>query len=411
MTRMSQQSSLSRSRLLLGVLAIALTALNLRTAVVSVSPIYAFIRASFPINAAAQGAMGTLPLFCFAAFGMLGSRIASRLGLERGLMLALAMIAAGEVLRAALANSIVQFGAISVLSLGGMGLGNVLLPPVIKQLFPKHVGALTSLYLVLVAVSASAPALVAVPLTHAMGWRLAVGVWSLFAIAAALPWAGLLRGTRSPGSGGAAPVAYNAWRWPTSWAITIVFAVGALDMYALIAWLPTILTETAGVTAATAGLMLAIYNFIGFPHSLVVPIILAKTRRPYLVVAFAALCLGSGTLGLGYLPQWSWVWIFPAGLGAMFVPIGLTLINMRARTEEGTTALSGMVQSAGYLIAAAGPVIVGFLHSETDHWLMSCWFLAGTGVAGAVAGWIAVRPVFIEDANQGIAGQRAISRA
>ena len=43
----------------------------------------------------------------------------------------------------------------------------------------------------------------------------------------------------------------------------MVFA-GAFDMYALTAWLPSMLTETAGVTAGTAGLMLAIYNFIGF---------------------------------------------------------------------------------------------------------------------------------------------------
>jgi hypothetical protein len=35
----------------------------------------------------------------------------------------------------------------------------------------------------------------------------------------------------------------------------------------------------------------------------------------------------------------AWVWIFAAALGAMFLPIGLTLVNLRTRTEEGATRL------------------------------------------------------------------------
>lgn len=198
-----------------GVLAITLTGLNLRTAVASVSPIYSFLRQSLPVGPAAQSVMGTLSLFCFAIFGLLGGRIARRLGLEGGLILALAMIAAGEIARAALSQSIAVFGAISVLSLSGMGLGNVLLPPVIKHLFPGRVGALTSLYLILVAVSASAPSLLAVPFASAIGWRFAVGSWSLLAGVAVLPFLGLLRSGDWPRSD-PQKAAYNAWTWPTS---------------------------------------------------------------------------------------------------------------------------------------------------------------------------------------------------
>jgi CP family cyanate transporter-like MFS transporter len=82
----------------------------------------------------------------------------------------------------------------------------------------------------------------------------------------------------------------------------------------------------------------------------------------------------------------------------MFVPIGLTLVNMRSRTEDGTTALSSFVQSAGYLMAAIGPVLVGALHSMTGGWTVPCWFMALAGVVAGIAGVFAVRPVFIEDA-------------
>lgn len=97
---------------LLGILGVSLVALNLRTAVVSLSPLYDFMRQSFAVSHSAQGIMGTLPVLCFAAFGIFGPRIGRAIGLERGMVLALLMIAAGEVLRAALSPSIGVFGLI-----------------------------------------------------------------------------------------------------------------------------------------------------------------------------------------------------------------------------------------------------------------------------------------------------------
>lgn len=384
---------------LLGMLGVSLVALNLRTAVVSLSPLYDFMRRSFAVSHSAQGIMGTLPVLCFAAFGLFGPRIGRAIGLERGMVLALLMIAAGEVLRAAFSPSIGVFGLISVLALGGIGLGNVLLPPAIKELFPDHVGALTSLYLVLVAVSAAAPPMLAVPLAHAFGWRLAIGSWALLAIVAALPWLLIARRSHTPHEAGPAASTLQAWRWPTAWAITVLFAVGALAMYALIAWMPRLLTEQAGVDAATAGTMLAIYNLIGFPHSLVVPMILEKDRHPGWVILFATTCLCCGVLGLGFVPSASWLWIFPAGLGAMFIPIGLTLVNLRSRTKEGTASLSSFVQSAGYLISASGPLLFGWLNQLSGGWRVPCLFLAACGIVAGAAGMIAIRPVFIEDAR------------
>jgi cyanate permease len=55
--------------------------------------------------------------------------------------------------------------------------------------------------------------------------------------------------------------------------VSLLFSVGASDMYALIAWLPQMLTTTAGVSAATARVMISIYDSMGFPHSLLVPIV------------------------------------------------------------------------------------------------------------------------------------------
>jgi MFS transporter, CP family, cyanate transporter len=109
-------------------------------------------------------------------------------------------------------------------------------------------------------------------MSDAFGWRFSVGIWSLLGLTAALPWSGLIQDHNAEDHPHR-PIGHAAWCWTTTWAITVLFKVGALDMYALIVWLPQMLTTTAGVSAATAGVMLSIYDSMGFPHSLLVPIV------------------------------------------------------------------------------------------------------------------------------------------
>ena len=375
---------------------IILVSLNLRAAITSLSPIYDQIGQSFPLTPIAQGVLGMLPPLAFALFGWLSPRLIPKLGLERSLLFAMALICIGQVTRS-LINDIWLFGILSTICLAGMGMGNVLLPPVIKHYFPDRIGLLTSIYTALVAVSAALPSLVAVPITDAEGWRISTGMWAGLAFVAAVPWVLLVEGSQKPAQSGQHQN-YPAWRWPTTWALTIVFGVGALNTYAMISWLPKILTTTAGVSQAASGTMLSIYNGVGFPHGLLVPIILTRIKHPFYVILFATACLLVGYLGLAYYPVYAWGWIIPAGLGLMLIPIGLTLINLRSRTEDGAAALSGFVQGVGYLMGTLGPFVFAWLHTLTKEWTVSFWFLLATALVAAVAGAFAVRPKFIEDA-------------
>jgi CP family cyanate transporter-like MFS transporter len=117
----------------------------------------------------------------FALFGTLAPWMARRVGLE----IAMAMVSVGALGRAYLSHSMVVFGLLWVVSLGRMGFGNMLLPPAIKHYFPRHIGALTSVYLVLTTIGASVPSLVAVPAAGALGWRTSVGMWGLLGLIAA----------------------------------------------------------------------------------------------------------------------------------------------------------------------------------------------------------------------------------
>ena len=103
---MSISSSPSGKRLeaLIAFSGIVLVALNLRATVVSLPPIYQQIALSFPVSVASRSFMSTLPLVCFALFGLLARRASHLFGLEKSLLIAMVMVAAGELTRAWLSS-------------------------------------------------------------------------------------------------------------------------------------------------------------------------------------------------------------------------------------------------------------------------------------------------------------------
>ncbi len=385
-------------RQMLALAGIILVVLNLRPAITSLSPIYDQISQSFPLDAATLGVLGMLPPLAFAFFGLLTPGLIPKLGLEKSILLSLGLVCAGQIIRS-FTNDAWLFGITCTISLAGIGIGNVLIPPVIKTYFPNRIGQVTSVYATLIAVSAALPSLVAVPVTQIMGWRLSTGMWAGLAVLAAIPWLILANGNNKSNQAHSRQV-YSTWRWLTTWAITVLFGIGALNNYTMIAWLPKILTSMVGVSQTTAGTMLSMYNLIGIPHGIIVPLVLSRTRHPMVIISLGTICLLVGYLGLIFLPAFAWGWILSAGIGLMLIPISLTLINLRSRTEDGATVLSGFSQGAGYLIGAAGPLAVGGLHSISGNWTSAFWFLILLALLTIGAGVIAARPGFIEDSHR-----------
>jgi CP family cyanate transporter-like MFS transporter len=81
-------------------LAIALTALNLRTAVTGITPLQEIIGSDLGFGIALAGLLGTVPAATFAVFGFLAPVVTRRYGLERTATAALGLSALSLVLRA-----------------------------------------------------------------------------------------------------------------------------------------------------------------------------------------------------------------------------------------------------------------------------------------------------------------------
>ncbi len=395
----------------LALLGVVLVSLSLRTPVAAMSPIVERIAVDIPLDAVTLGVIGAAPPLAFAASGLLAPALARRMGLERALVASLAAMAVGHLARAFAPEALVlTLGAI--VALLGVGVGNVLLPPVVRRYFPDRVGLVTSLYATLLSISTAVPALVAVPVADAAGWRASLAMWTLVSLIAAIPWVAVL--VNRPATGGAAsaldaptgPVELGAvrideaqaaaaareggrssagrygirmLRSPTAWAIGVAFGSSSLGAYAAFAWLPQLLVERAGADAASAGALLALFAFMGFPAGLLVPVLVARfpgSTAPLVLLGGASFAIGY--LGLLLAPQASpALWVVSAGLGALLFPLALVLINLRSATPRTTIALSGFVQTVGYILGAVGPFVVGLLHDATGGWVVPLAFLLG----------------------------------
>jgi CP family cyanate transporter-like MFS transporter len=387
---------------LLAFVGIVLVAANLRTAVAALSPILGRVSADVPLNPVVIGLLGALPPICFALFGIFTPMLVRRSRLEVIVVLSLIVIVLGHILRGAAGNvGVLVLG--SVLAFGGIGIGNVLLPPLVKKYFPDRIGHLTALYATTMAVSTFVPPLVAVPVADAAGWRLSLAMWAVVGVLAAVPWAvALLRGPSPNDSAGIVEARSKAsgslWTSPLAWALTGIFGLSSLNVYALFAWLPVLLQDLAGVSEATAGTLLAVYAFMGFPSGILVPLLATRMKNVGVLVYVAVACFVAGYGGLLLAPGTLLVlWVALAGVGPMLFPLALVLINLRTRTQRAATALSGFVQGAGYVLGAVGPLAFGILYTVTGGWTAPLALFIVFALGGIGAGAIVARGRMFED--------------
>ena len=411
----------------LAVLGILLCAFSLRSAVASLSPVVDLIGDDFEVSPAVLGVIGTLPPACFAVLGILTPMLERMLGIERLTVIALTAITAGLFGRGFAADSVGLLIGTAVI-FAGVGMANILLPPLVKKYFADRIGLMMTVYTTTMAFSTFVPPLVAVPVADALGWRFSMAMWGAFALAGVIPWllmllrpAALTRPDaplRSDEVGDAAsdgpvftatgPIATaptnrrlfaRLARIPLVWALALTFGTSSTMAYVSFAWLPSILIDTAGVDAATAGFLLSLWAFIGLPASLIVPVLVVRFQATRPLFIFGSVAALSGLLGimLAPVPELLWLWMCLFGMVGLLFPLALVLISIRSRTPESAVLLSSFVQSAGYVLAAVFPLLVGILHDSTGGWTVPLIAVASVLVLAFPAGMVAGRRATVED--------------
>lgn len=356
-----------RTLLLIGVLFVSV---NLRPALSSIGPLIDMIRFDVKLSDTLLGLLTTLPLIAFGVVSTITPLFTKRFGIGNTILGSLILLALGIIIRSA--------GGIFTLYLGtillgiAIAFGNVLIPALIKRNFPHKAGLVTSLFSGILSLGAAFAAGLSVPLAIELnlGWRGSLGIWALLAVLAMIIWIPNVKRIKRLPPNRSFKVAMRKLSGSLLvWKMAFYMGLQSAAFYVILAWLPAILIDR-GYDAAYAGWMLSLSQTTGIIGAILVPIWAGSRKDQRLVIVtlvvieilslIGLMLPGVGMVGL-------WVGLLGVSLGGTF-GLALLLIVLRSDDAETAAELSGIVQSIGYFIAAAGPFIVGVIYDLTAVW-------------------------------------------
>ncbi|MFI2754553.1 MFS transporter [Cellulomonas sp. P22] len=373
------------------LLALVLVSLNLRGAIAAVSPVLDDIRADLGLGAGTAALLTTLPVLCFALGSLLVPGIARRWGVDRAVITALLVIAAGIALRpwggaVPLLVGTVVIGA-------GITIGNVLIPVLVKRDFSRRLNTVTAVSTASLTTGAAITAVLMTPLAHVLGWRAATAVWAVMAAGGAALWWRSSQGrgeVELPRTRGRSPV----WRAGGAWALAVYFGTQSGSYYAVTAWLPGMLRDMSGLSADAAALAMSTFQVLGIVGALATPVLVARTRSPRVPAVMFGLLWAATFVGLLLAPGLWAVWILLGGaVQGGGISVAFILIARRAVDADVARSLSAMVQAVGYSLGAGLPVLVGVLSGAgwtipLGVMALVALVMAGSGFAAGSSGTI-----------------------
>ena len=383
--------------LLAGVL---LVALNLRGPLVATAPVVGDLQVDLDVDAGTIGLLTAIPVLCFGLAAPLASAVIARTGPHRAVLVALAGILAGTVLRSvgdartAIAGTVVIGLAITV--------GNVVLPVVIGQDFPTARNVVTAAYTAALNVGSALTTTATAPLADLVGWRWALASWGLLVLAAAGVWTAALRRQRvrtaavsaaqaAAGDvpGPPTPTAPHrpVTRQPAVWGLTLAFGMQAFSYYGVTAWLPSLLADEQGLTRAAAGASSSLFQVFAVVGAFAVPALVAWWKRPAAVLLAVTAAWATLPIGLIVAPGLWAVWSSLAGVAqGGGITVVFIAIVARSRDLVENRRTSATVQGGGYVIAATGPLVIGAVHDLSGGWTVPMLVILGAVAVMAVAG-------------------------
>jgi CP family cyanate transporter-like MFS transporter len=405
----SEGATLHRARALertLLVIGVAALGFNLRGAITSLPPLFPELQDSLHLSTATISVLAATPVICFGVVSGFAASLSRRHGEERVLLGALIALIAGLAARGAAPGALLFPG--TVLAAAAIAVMNVLLSSLIKRRWPERAGFLIGLYITALSVGAITASLVSVPLWDGTGGTgtsvsLVLGWLAGPAALGALLWLPQTRRPREAPAASGDPLSVPARPGPVphvavhrhalAWQVTAFMGIQSLLYYAVLSWLPTMLRDR-GASAGTAGDLLALMGVGNLAVSLFVAAIAQRMRAQYALVVPTVAAMALGLAGVVYLPLGSaalWVLILGAGQNAA-LSLAIFFTMARAPHAVAAASLSALAQAVGYLLASAGPLEVGLLHSATGSWQLPLAVLFALNAILLVAGLLAARP-------------------
>lgn len=382
---------------------IIFVAFNLRPAITSIGPLIRLIRDDVNISNGTAGLLTSLPLITFAIVSPIVPKLSRKLTNEIALIIGLLLIIIGILIRSFAILTPLLLGTLIIGS--GIAICNVLLPGIIKDNFPLKVALMTGIYSTAMNIFAASASGLSYPFTKMLNgnWQLSLQIWMIPAILAVLIWIYITRKNTVNNEGKQIQLESNnsannrMWGSALAWQVATLLGLQSFLFYVTISWLPEMLISN-GVSLTTAGWLLSFAQIIGLPASFLVPTFAGKVRSQSLIAVSMGLSAFFGYSGLLLGSSMPILIISITLIGITLnggFALALTLLGLRAKTSEQASELSGMAQSIGYLLAAAGPFAIGIVFDLTTSWTVPLIVLILISTLIMIFGFLAGRNKYV----------------
>lgn len=369
------------------LLSMMLIAANLRLPITIIPPLLSTIEKNLGISKSLAGLITSIPLITFAVFSPVIVKLAKKFGNELTVFIFFIVLIAGSFLRIIPVVWALMLGTF----LAGIGIdsGNVLVPAMIKDHLPNQIPLGTSLYTMsMLLIGAIGTALSGILITK-ISLQATLAILSTLAIVAAIFWIPNLRYNQKDQEQTAAIKYRSVWNQSLGWLITAFFGLQSLVYYSFVTWLPSIL-ESHGISSILASNLLTVLQLSGLPCSFIVPFL--SVRKHGMKWLLTMLLIGYAISPLGYLLTTSNLVFLSiitvlTGFGSgLAFNMAVIFFTEKTTNPYQTAEVSGMAQSAGYLLAAVGPVTFGYLENSLNSWNMILVILAVMSVLLTLSG-------------------------
>lgn len=361
-----------RSWLFLSIVAVSI---NMRLPITAIPPLLKPLQEATGMSTGELGWLTTIPLLAFAVISPLLSKIGSKFGNERIIFLFIILIVLGSLFRT-------NFNALALMlgtALIGLGIdaGNVLLPAVIKKkmLSKPMVGmaTYTTSMITMGAIGTGAAGLIAATfsLKIAMWCLVLVGIISLIGWSPQVLSNNQVIDNQQTNLKEDYKVHKSVWKTKLGWLITIFFGLQSLLYYSLLTWLPAIF-GSIGYSNLQSGTFVTILQIASLPWAFVVPLAVEKYKNANVLVVILGIGFAFGSLGILFpIKNILWISMLSIMIGiATGIAFNLAVVFFAKKSTDAkqTADISGMAQTVGYLLAAIGPVLFGYLNTMTNSW-------------------------------------------
>jgi len=382
--------------------AIVLAGLNLRPFLTGIGPLAPVIRNSTGLDYRGMAWLTLLPMVLIGVGACLAPAMRRWLGERRAVLLALALVGIGSLLRLACPGGTALIATAALCGLGTAA-AQAALPAIVKRQFPARMAMVMGLYSAALMAGGALGAQLTPWIAGLSGsWHAGLAAWALPA------WAGWLLAWRTlPGDAAVEPATAagdvadarananatvdararaNASRptaipvlrllkRPRTWLLMASFGVMNGGYASLIAWLAAYYQERGWSGPASGGLI-AVMSVAQAAAALALPTLAARSpdRRTWLALALAMQAIGfAGLAGWPDLAPLAWAIIGGAGLGGCFSLYLVVALDHLPRPED-AAALGALMQGGGFLLAGCAPWLAAVLHDATGSFAAAWWY-------------------------------------